>query len=517
MAIIGVGAYKAVGNPVAYKARLVAQGIFPPPAGVPTYASMASYDTVRASLAFAMHKRYYIEHYDILSAFINAPLSDVVYVEQPEGFIDRNHPDYVWRLKKAMYGLPQAPNTWTTFFGSKLHELGYKTTSTPSLFLRFSSTGEVIEIIIVFVDDIIGIFKHSSQRSNFLQQLQQFFKVTHSKLHNLLGMDVAYEHGHYVHLSSVSFMDGLLKEYKMMDANPAPTPMIANQTFTTDSTTVVDFPMASLIGSLNYLVNTTRPDIGFATRCLSQFVTNFNQQHITAAYRILKYLKGTKTLGLLYEQGEDMLHGFSDASYASMTDNKSQTGCLIYISPNSSPVSWKCEKQTATAVSTLEAEGIALFTSTIKAHSAAEKFSSMEGDMIEKNIVVMLCDNQPLISLIEGDRPITASHRAISTKLQVLRDWRANGTLLSCEDVRYHHPVLTTFVPTTDNLADFLTKALPVRAFNRFLNEILKECPAFSTTNSSRCQPAALLSQMDYVLESEDSQDNFEDEDFLFI
>lgn len=84
----------------------------------------------------------------------------------------------------------------------------------------------------------------------------------------------------------------------------------------------------SLIGSLGYAANMTRADIIFATHKLYQFVSNPTDQHLSATYQILRYLKGHQNLTIKFSATESGLlnfHGFSDAAYANNLDNRAST------------------------------------------------------------------------------------------------------------------------------------------------------------------------------------------------
>ena len=96
------------------KARLVAQG-FTQIEGLDfgeTYAPVARLESIRILLAYAAHHDFKLYQMDVKSAFLNGPLSELVYVEQPSGFEDPKHPNYVYKLHKALYGLKQAPRAW---------------------------------------------------------------------------------------------------------------------------------------------------------------------------------------------------------------------------------------------------------------------------------------------------------------------------------------------------------------------------------------------------------------------
>jgi hypothetical protein len=96
------------------KARLVAKG-YTQVEGLDfgeTYAPVISLEAIRILLAFATHHNFKLHQMDVKSAFLNGPISEEVYVEQPPGFEDPQFPNHIFKLHKALYGLKQAPRAW---------------------------------------------------------------------------------------------------------------------------------------------------------------------------------------------------------------------------------------------------------------------------------------------------------------------------------------------------------------------------------------------------------------------
>jgi hypothetical protein len=120
-------------------------------------------------------------------------------------------------------------------------------------------------------------------------------------------------------------------------------------------------PYRNAVGSLIYLVTGTRPDLAVATSTVAKFCEHPGPAHWTAVKRILRYLKGTSDWGLLFNPKNDTLVGYSDADWAGDPDSRrSTTGYLFTI--GGVPVAWKSKKQATVALSTAEAEYMALAT-----------------------------------------------------------------------------------------------------------------------------------------------------------
>jgi hypothetical protein len=138
------------------KARLVAKG-FTRIEGLDfgeTYAPVARLESICILLAFAAHHDFKLFQMDVKSTFLNGPLSETVYVEQPPGFEDPHHPDHIYKLDKALHGLKQAPRAWYDCLKDFLLKQGFEIgKADPTLFTR--KVNNDIFICQIYVDDII--------------------------------------------------------------------------------------------------------------------------------------------------------------------------------------------------------------------------------------------------------------------------------------------------------------------------------------------------------------------------
>ncbi|GJT77481.1 retrovirus-related pol polyprotein from transposon TNT 1-94 [Tanacetum coccineum] len=125
------------GDVLKNKARLVAKG-YRQEAGIDfeeSFASVARLEAIRLFIAHAASQNMVIYQMDVKTAFLNGELNEVVYVSQPEGFVDPEHPSHVYRLKKALYGLKQAPRAWYDKLSAFLIKSGFtKGVVDPTLF-----------------------------------------------------------------------------------------------------------------------------------------------------------------------------------------------------------------------------------------------------------------------------------------------------------------------------------------------------------------------------------------------
>jgi hypothetical protein len=203
-------------------------------------------------------------------------------------------------------------------------------------------------------------------------------------------------------------------------------------------------PYRSAVGSLIYLVTGTRPDIAVATSNVAKYCENPGPQHWIAVKRILRYLRGTSDWGLMFNPRDETLIGYSDSDWAGdVGDRRSTTGYLFAI--GGVPVSWKSKKQATVALSTAEAEYMALALATQEA-IWLRRFLANVGFNLEEP-TVLFEDNQGCLALAKN--PVAHERtKHIDIRYHFIREQIEAKTI----DVRY--------ISTEDMWADLLTKGM---------------------------------------------------------
>ncbi|CAL9235942.1 unnamed protein product [Arabidopsis halleri] len=275
-------------------------------------------------------------------------------MSQPPGFVDKDRPSYVCRLRKLIYGLKQAPMTWYMALKQHLLRTGFVNfMADTSLFIH--SSGPHITYVLVYVDDIIVTGNNNVLVASVLTSFAERFSIKDpSDLHYLLGIVVT-RSARGLHLMQKKYITDLLTKHNMLDAKPVHTPLQTTPQLTLDGGELFPDPSAyrSIVGSLQYLAF-TRPDISFAVNKLSQFVHKLNRDHLQAAKWVLCYLSGTISHGIFLHASSPMhLHAFSDADWAGDTNDYISTNrYIIYLGNN--PVSWSSRKQWGVARSSTD-------------------------------------------------------------------------------------------------------------------------------------------------------------------
>ena len=160
------------------------------------------------------------------------------------------------------------------------------------------------------------------------------------------------------------YIEKMLERYELEMAHPKKTPLATSTKLVASESPQADSSLQrryqSIVGSLMYAMLGSRPDICFAINRLSQFGSNPNEEHLASAIRVLQYLKATQNMRLVYDgNNESELIGYSDADWASDPDTRrSTTGYVFQI--NGGTIAWATQKQRTIALSSMEAEYMAL-------------------------------------------------------------------------------------------------------------------------------------------------------------
>ena len=184
-------------------------------------------------------------------------------------------------------------------------------------------------------------------------------------LHFFLGIEV-HRRSDGLLLNQEKYVNDLLKRVGMTNCSPCPTPLSTSDTLSLHEGSFLgpedSSSYRSVVGTLQYLT-LTRTDLSFSINKVCQFLHAPTTTHWTAVKRILRYINGTRTLGLTFQKSSStLLSAFSDADWAGDMDDRRSTGFAIFFGPNL--VSWSARKQPTMSRSSIEAEYKALANAT---------------------------------------------------------------------------------------------------------------------------------------------------------
>nr|KAJ0211503.1 hypothetical protein LSAT_V11C400213080 [Lactuca sativa] len=440
------------------KARLVAQG-FTQIESIDyeeTFALVARIEAIRLFLAYASYMNFIVYQMDVKTAFLHGVLEEEVFLNQPPGFVDKDHPDYVYRLDKVVYGLKQAPGAWYETLTSYLLENGYRRGAIDNtLFIK--NKGSDMVLVQIYVDDIIFGSLNEKLSKEFAEIMSQRFEMSMmGKMTFFLGLEVQQQKSG-ISICQSKYISDLLVKYSLSDCKPAFTPVSKTDKIDADPTgTDVNHSLyRGMIGSLLYLT-ASRPYIMFGTILCARFQANPKESHLMAVKRIFRYLKGTQNLALWYPRDSAFeLFGYTDSDYAGCNlDKKSTSGGCHFL--GNRLISWSSKKQTSVAISTAEAEYVA-------AGRCCAQLLWIQNQLLDYGIkfskTPIYCDNTSAIQITQN--PIQHSKtKHIEIRHHFIRDNVEKGK------------VVLEHVKTSEQLADIFTKALDSQTTAYIIGEL---------------------------------------------
>jgi hypothetical protein len=268
-----------------------------------TYALVARLESIHILLAYATYHGFKLYQMDVKSAFLNGPIKEEVYVEQPPGFEDSEYPNHVYKLSNMLYGLKQAPRAWYECLRDFLITNGFKVGKVdPTLFTK--TIANDLFVCQIYVDDIIFGSTNKSTCEEFSRITIQKFKMSMmGELKYFLGFQVKpLQEGTFI--GQTKYIQDILTKFGMKDAKPIKTPMGTNGHLDLDTggKSVDQKVYRSMIGSLLYLC-ASRPDIMLSVCMCARFQADPKEVHLRAVKRILRYLVHTPKFGLWYPKG----------------------------------------------------------------------------------------------------------------------------------------------------------------------------------------------------------------------
>jgi hypothetical protein len=442
-----------------YKARWVIKGFLQQP-GIDfdeTFCNTARSESWRVLLAEAAKRNWEVHQIDVKSAFPNADIDKEIYTIQPTGF---EKGDKACRLNKALYGLKQSARQWYIFLKSILNKFGLKHNNVDeSIFYKDNL------VIVCHIDDLLIMSSKMSLVQEFKKHMANFVEITDlGEAHLFLGIQITRDRTtHTMTLSQTKYLKEIMSKFNKDKFHSVTTPAelgirLDKSQSTADPSVVQDYQRQ--IGSLMYLMTKTRPDIAFAVSCCARFMSNPDATHFRALDRVWKYLAGTVDYSLVYTTSEHRLHlsGFVDSDWGGdYPTRKSTTGYIFFYA--NAPVSWSSKIQKTVALSSCEAEYMALKEAIKEFVWLSSLFNEIDS-LKTCNSKVLLTDNQSAIDLSKNPE-YHARSKHIDIQYHYVREVIQNGQ------------VTLKYVPTKENIADVFTKPLSPAIFNRFKDSLV--------------------------------------------
>ena len=430
------------------------------------------FKSVHALIALAAKKKLHLHQLDVTTAFLNGELKGEIYMKQPDGFAVKGNEHLVCKLKKSIYGLKQSSRCWNEALDKHLKKMGFKQSSyDPCIYVL--NSGEEIVIIAVYIDDIIIAGKTEEIVQQYIKKIAEKFDVTDmGTLHHFLGMKITYADSGNIWIGQPTYVREVLKKFGMDDSKPVATLVESGSKLVkaTDDDELVDTKFyQSAVGSLLYLSTKTRPDIAYAVENVARFSSKPSKIHWMAVKRIMRYLNETLDYGLLYHCTDDIA-GFSDADWAGDHDDRKSTSGFVFMI-SGAVISWNSKKQTCVALSTAEAEYIAL----AKAAQESVWLQRLLSDMGEHltNPMTIFEDNQSRTAMTKN--PVSWKSEAhIDIKFHFIREQAIGKTA----ELKYCR--------SSEMIADMMTKGLCKVQFAKLRS-------MYGIVNISNCELGGVL------------------------
>jgi hypothetical protein len=439
------------------------------------YSPVVSWSTIRLLLILSEIHEWKTRQVDFVLAFPQAPIKTDVYMEVPNKFRvangklirdtnaepPRNQPN-VLKLLQNLYGLVDASATWHEYLKKGLKKRGFIQSKThPCLFVRKNM------IVVTYVDDCLILCPDDEPINAFITSMQKDFTLTdEGTISAYLGIQIEHT-SQGIKMSQPGLIKRIIEGMKLKDARMHDTPADKVLHKDTDGEPrKCDFHYRSAVGQLNYLTGNTRPEMAMATHQCARFSADPKLCHEQAIKRIIRYLKRTPTDGLTLKPDRSKgLECYVDADFAGgyspeFSDDAStcfsRTGYVI--SYAGCPIIWASKMQTTIALSTTEAEYIALSASLREVIYLINLLQELHdlGVPVDVPSPIVRCkvfeDNVGALEIakVPKMRPRT-KHLCIS--MHHFREYVSAGK------------ITLEHVSTTEQTADIMTKPLPRQAF----------------------------------------------------
>ena len=485
----------ANGNILKYKARLVAKG-YAQREGVDyreTFAPVLHMTSLRTLIAMAHKHQLIIRQVDVDQAYLYGRLREEILLELPPGidaiYHELNLPPISTneglRLLKSIYGLKQAGAVWHATLKNVL--IGAEFVKCETDDCMYSKSGIIVGI---YVDDIVIVTKAEDTYKQFIDLLKGHFSIKEmGNIDFILGIKVSRK-GSTLTMTQTSHIESVVNALNLRDANTTTTPIyIPRSATSTNENNMNDENNASkrratrtanneqmlsssqsasyrsAVGALLYIASCTRPDIMYAVSILCAQMSAPSVTALKQLKHTVRYLKGTAQMGITITTSKQTYHNsaivaYSDSDFATdVATRKSRSGIVLHV--HGTPVQWISKKQSIIAASVAEAEYYAIESAARHAQGVLRLCRELR--FVHSEHVVVMSDNTSAIRAMQHGLSRSAM------KHMDVRQMRAR-------ELVENKQLVIDYVPTADNPADVLTKAVSHAVLSRLRNCLLGDC-----------------------------------------
>ena len=444
-----------------------------------TFAPVVTWITIRLLLVLTVLNNWKSRQIDFVLAYPQADIQVPMYMELPKGIepkddnVDKK--GYVLQLLKNLYGQKQAGRVWSLFLKEKLEAIGFVVSEFDEcLFYRDNV------MFIVYVDDGIFVSTSDDAIDKAIQDLkdQKLNLEDQGDIKDYLGVNVTELDNGKIKLSQPHIIDQIIEDTKIpINGETKPTPAPSTKILVPDiEGKEFDnrFNYRSVIGKLNFLEKSTRPDIAYAVHQCARFTSNPRESHGKAVEYIAKYLASTRDEGIILDPDPNKsIETYADADFAGnwykpdaefdVNTARSRTGFILTYC--ACPITWTSKLQSTISLSSTEAEYVSL------SHSMRETIPLMgtiaeitrKGFDVKCRLPRVHCkafeDNLGAIELAKLPK-IRPRTKHINVTYHHFREFVRKGLIKLFP------------IKTEDQIADLLTKPLPQNQFQKLRKRI---------------------------------------------
>ena len=447
-----------------------------------TYSPVVNWFSVRTMLIFAIINRWHTRQIDFVLAYPQAPLPYDNYMKLPAGIKSTKGDDtHVLKLKKNLYGGRNSGRIWNKYLHEGLLNIGFKQSNVDECVYYRGKC-----IFLCYVDDGILIHPDPKEIDQVIADLRNMQKAKaryviedQGDIKDYLGINFEDLDNGRIKLSQPHLIDQIIEEVGISPSARKSTPCASTKPLRRDESgeELIEppFEYRRIIGKLNFLEKSSRPDIAYAAHQCARFSSAPKKVHYEAVIHLTKYLQATRNQGMILDPDQNKsFEAYADADFAgnwykgtAMDDpstSKSRSGYVITYA--NCPIIWGSKLQTCIALSTTEAEYVAL------------------SQCLRETI--------PIMNLVKELKKMRITH-TYTKPIVRCKAFEDNTGALEIANVHkmrprtkhinniYHHfrsyvregEIGIQYISTEDQLADMFTKALPQNTFQKLRKELL--------------------------------------------
>ncbi|MBW0534030.1 hypothetical protein O181_073745 [Austropuccinia psidii MF-1] len=416
-----------------------------------TFAPTATFSALRLLLTWAAKHNWLVHSFDFTAAYLNAPMDMEVWIKPPDGM--NVPPNMGCQLKKALYGTRQAGRCWWEHLGSRLKALGFsKSAFDNSVYFNFQNNA----MMWIHVDDGVVIAQTRKDLDDLKRGVERSFLIKWKDgVENMIGMEIERQAAGFTLTQKRLIESIILKHWDGKRATATPLPAkskVCTMTWNDQITDQKSF--LSILGSLSYVANGTRPDISFAVNLLSRHAQAPGHQHWAMLQHLLGYLHQTQRQGLRLFPNDEEIAVSLDASWGGEL-SQSTNGYLLMV--HGCAIAWSSKRLATVAASTSHVEYMAL------------SLASRQGMWMKRLIRDVFGKSMRLLLLCDNESAIKISKDSASNK----RTRHSDRDFYIVNEMLYNKEAELEWVCTQDMKADGLTKSLGPLLHRRFCSNFL--------------------------------------------